>query len=181
MPPWAVEATAACCSNAHPGWQLIGLDQDPLPAQQPASTWSVLVSACKLVASNFAAYTPAQPVLAVLADLGVSSHQLDVPERGFSFRADGPLDMRMNTEGGGETAAAADRPPGGKRPGRSALPLRRGRLSGGLRAGSRPRAPGMTASGAPQLWPMRLPAATPQTTPGASMPPPAASRPCGLP
>ena len=41
----------------------------------------------------------------VLLDLGVSSPQLETPERGFSFRAEGPLDMRMNTTGGGPTAA----------------------------------------------------------------------------
>jgi 16S rRNA (cytosine1402-N4)-methyltransferase len=92
--------------DAHPGWQLIGLDQDPAARAAAAQQLERFGERAELVASNFAAYTPDQPVVAVLADLGVSSHQLDVPERGFSFRADGPLDMRMNTEGDGETAAA---------------------------------------------------------------------------
>jgi 16S rRNA (cytosine1402-N4)-methyltransferase len=41
----------------------------------------------------------------ILLDLGVSSHQIDIPERGFSFRFEGPLDMRMDRE---KTVTAAD-------------------------------------------------------------------------
>ncbi|MDK2842159.1 MAG: rRNA (cytosine1402-N4)-methyltransferase [Anaerophaga sp.] len=45
---------------------------------------------------NFIDYLGISSIDGVLADLGVSSHHFDAPERGFSFRFDGPLDMRMS-------------------------------------------------------------------------------------
>ena len=90
---------------AHPRLRLIGLDQDPTARAAAAQRLAPFGERVTIVASNFAAYTPPEPAVAVLADLGVSSPQLDVAERGFSFRLDGPLDMRMNPSAG-ETAAA---------------------------------------------------------------------------
>lgn len=54
--------------------------------------------------SNFLRYHKIDKVDAILADLGVSSHHFDDSERGFSFRFDGELDMRMNKRSG-QTAA----------------------------------------------------------------------------
>lgn len=97
---------SALLLQAHPGWQLIGLDQDPEARKAAATKLAPFGERVEIIATNFASYQATSPVVAVLADLGVSSHQLNQAERGFSFRSDGPLDMRMNPEGLGETAAA---------------------------------------------------------------------------
>ncbi len=54
--------------------------------------------------SNFLRYHNIEGVDAILADLGVSSHHFDDSERGFSFRFDGALDMRMNKRAGNTAA-----------------------------------------------------------------------------
>ena len=95
---------SALLLEAHPGLKLVGLDQDPTARQAAAERLEPFGDRVSIVATNFADYQPQEPALAVMADLGVSSPKLDVAERGFSFRQDGPLDMRMNPQAG-ETAA----------------------------------------------------------------------------
>ena len=96
---------SALLLDRYPQMQLIGLDQDPTARAAAQVRLQQYGDRAQIVATNFADYHPEQPVDLVLADLGVSSPQLDVAARGFSFRLDGPLDMRMNPEGSGETAA----------------------------------------------------------------------------
>ena len=96
---------SALLLEQHPGLRLIGLDQDATARAAAAERLAPFGDRVSIVATNFADYVPPEPAVMVLADLGVSSPQLDVAERGFSFRLDGPLDMRMKVGGGGETAA----------------------------------------------------------------------------
>ena len=96
---------SALLLERHPGLRLIGLDQDPTARAAAAERLAPFGDRVQIVATNFAEYKPAQTAVMVLADLGVSSPQLDVAERGFSFRLDGPLDMRMDRSGDVETAA----------------------------------------------------------------------------
>ena len=89
----------------YPQLQLIGLDHDETARLAATERLRHFADRVTIVATNFADYVPPHPVALVLVDLGVSSPQLDVAQRGFSFRLDGPLDMRMNPAAGGETAA----------------------------------------------------------------------------
>ncbi|TVS05461.1 MAG: 16S rRNA (cytosine(1402)-N(4))-methyltransferase RsmH [Cyanobium sp. PLM2.Bin73] len=100
---------SALLLEAHPGLRVLGLDQDPTARTAAAARLAPFGDRAAIVAANFAAYSPAEPALAVLADLGVSSPQLDVAERGFSFRLAGPIDMRMNPTAGETAAELIDR------------------------------------------------------------------------
>tara|TARA_Y100001968_G_scaffold248165_1_gene232687 strand:+ start:10772 stop:11689 length:918 start_codon:yes stop_codon:yes gene_type:complete len=84
----------------YPEIKIIGIDQDPDARKAANKYLSKFESRIEIIETNFADYTPPRPVIMVLADLGVSSHQLTKASRGFSFRSNGPIDMRMNPKDG---------------------------------------------------------------------------------
>src|SRR6478609_1068763 len=84
------------------GGRLISFDQDEDAKRQAENIKSRSFTFCQANFMHLKKYLKLNGVTkvnGVLADLGVSSHQIDSPERGFSTRYDGPLDMRMNKSG----------------------------------------------------------------------------------
>ena len=85
---------------------LIGFDKDPAALEMASQRLGVRVNESPTVTLIHASFAeageriPPASLDGLLADLGVSSLQLDDPQRGFSFQADGPLDMRMNPMSG---------------------------------------------------------------------------------
>lgn len=86
------------------GAQVIGLDRDPRAIEAARERLAPFGSAFRAVQANFRHIRQVldrlgiEKVHGALVDLGVSSPQLDVAERGFSFRNPGPLDMRMGED-----------------------------------------------------------------------------------
>ena len=87
--------------DAKSGGHLYSFDQDKDAVERAMTDerFTIVYSNFRYIA-NFLRYYGVDSVDGVLADLGVSFHHFDTPERGFSFRADGPLDMRMNRNAG---------------------------------------------------------------------------------
>ena len=90
---------------------VVGIDRDPAARTLATERLAPFGERARIVAGLFSELDDAvagDRVDGVLFDLGVSSMQLDGAERGFSFRADGPLDMRMGPGAGDDGPSAAD-------------------------------------------------------------------------
>jgi 16S rRNA (cytosine1402-N4)-methyltransferase len=92
----------------------MGIDRDPDALAIAGERLARFGDRVRLVRGNFgdlaALLADGDPPDAILADLGISSMQVDRPERGFSFRKDVPLDMRMGQEGRSAADVVADAP-----------------------------------------------------------------------
>lgn len=102
--------TEALLEASAPDGQVLGLDRDPDALRRTGERLRSFGGRFRTAHTNFADLHRVAESLGflnldgVLLDLGVSSDQLDTPERGFSFRFDGPLDMRMDPTRGPSAA-----------------------------------------------------------------------------
>ena len=97
----------AVLAQLSPAGRLVAFDKDPEALAEAATIADPRFAICHASFGDMRAQLQALGITrvdGVLLDLGVSSPQIDNPERGFSFRFDAPLDMRMDTTRG-ETAA----------------------------------------------------------------------------
>jgi len=97
----------AILSRLSPAGRLLALDRDP-QAQECAAAWTdprfAFVRAPFSALPRVLGERASGPLAGLLLDLGISSPQIDEPARGFSLRADGPLDMRMDPDSGMDAA-----------------------------------------------------------------------------
>ena len=96
-----------------PDGTLVGIDRDPAARAAATDRLTPFGDRATIVAGTYAEMAELAgsmgPFDGILLDIGVSSPQLDNAERGFSFQADGPLDMRMDPTSGESAAELLDR------------------------------------------------------------------------